>query len=77
MHTTTETDDVSFADDFLPGAEAIAEFYFGPPVTRKKKRQVYYRADRKLLPIFHVGNQICSRKSLIRADHAKRAAEEA
>jgi hypothetical protein len=67
--------EIPFADDLLNGAAEIAEFFYGRPVTREKKRKVYYRAERKEFPIFHIGNQLCARKSTLRADIAKREAQ--
>jgi hypothetical protein len=49
-------------DDLLEGASEIAEFMFGD---RTKRRKIYHLLDR--LPVFHLGNTICARKSSLLA----------
>jgi hypothetical protein len=51
---------ISLADDLLEGASAIAEFYFGDP---RKRRKVYHLVEKGALPVFHLGEKICARKS--------------
>ena len=50
------------ADDLLQGADEIAD-HMGPNWNR---RRVYYVFERKLLPIFRLGNRLCMRKSTAR-----------
>jgi hypothetical protein len=50
----------ALADDLLYGADAIAAFLFGDP---KLRRKVYHL--RPKLPLFHMGNAICGRKSTL------------
>jgi hypothetical protein len=53
MATTT----TPLSEDLLTGAQAIAD-HLGWPI-----RRVYYVADRKALPIGHVGALLIARKS--------------
>jgi hypothetical protein len=62
------------ADDLMDGANEIAEFLYGRPVTPEKKRRVYYIAERRTLPIFTIGSILHARKSTLRAEIAKREA---
>ena len=55
-------DDIELADDLLEGAEDIAT-HMGPNWNR---RRVYYVFERKLLPIFRLGNRLIARKSTLR-----------
>ena len=48
------------ADDLLEGADAIATFMGW------NRRRVYYAAERKLIPIFHMGDHLAARKSTLR-----------
>jgi hypothetical protein len=48
---------VQLSEDLLTGAEAIAA-YLGWPT-----RRVYYHANRRYLPIKHVGQLLVARKS--------------
>jgi hypothetical protein len=48
------------ADDLLSGVPAIAEF------TGRPSRRVYYLAEKKLIPLFKVGDRWCGRKSTLR-----------
>lgn len=52
---------VTLADDLLDGAEAIAEFLGAKP------RRVYYLAQKKHLPIGHVGGKLIARRSELTA----------
>ncbi len=66
-----ETD---LADDLLEGADEIAAFMGW------NRRRVFYAAERKLIPIFRVGNRLSARKSSLRQridDLEQRAIEEA
>ncbi len=62
------------ADDLLEGADEIAAFMGW------NRRRVFYAAERKLIPIFRVGNRLSARKSSLRRrieDMEQRATEEA
>ncbi len=62
------------ADDLLEGADEIAAFMGW------NRRRVFYAAERKLIPIFRVGNRLSARKSSLRRrieDLEQRATEEA
>ena len=62
------------ADDLLEGATEIGAYLDWT------RRRVFYAAERKLMPIFHVGNRLCARKSSLRRrieDLEQRATEEA
>ena len=48
------------ANDLLEGADAIAT-YMG-----WNRRRVYYVAERKLFPIFRMGDHLAARKSTLR-----------
>ena len=48
------------ADDLLSGVPAIAEFTGWP------ERRVYYLAEKKLIPLFKIGDRWCGRKSTLR-----------
>ncbi len=50
----------NLADDLLEGADEIAAFMGW------NRRRVFYAAERKLLPIFRVGNRLSARKSTLR-----------
>ena len=52
------------ANDLLEGADEIAEFLYGD---RKKRRKVYYLAQKRCLPFFKIGEMICARRSRLRA----------
>jgi len=58
MSTTPD----SLADDLLRGADAIAAFMFGDSGNRKK---IYYLAERKEIPVFRLGCELCARKSTL------------
>jgi len=60
--TTSGKADASFAEDLLPGAEAIADFVYGD---RKQRRKIYHLAETRQLPVFRLGNQVCARRSAI------------
>ncbi len=47
------------ADDLLEGADAIATFMGW------NRRRVYYAAERKLIPIFRMGDHLSARKSTL------------
>jgi hypothetical protein len=51
------------ADDILEGADAIAEYLFGP--RGGGRRKVYYLAECSKLPIFRLGSVLCARKSVL------------
>ncbi len=62
------------ADDLLEGADEIAA-YLG-----WNRRRVFYAAERKLIPIFRIGNRLSARKSSLRKrieDLEQKATEEA
>jgi hypothetical protein len=62
------------ANDLLEGADEIAAFMGW------NRRRVFYAAERKLIPIFRVGNRLSARKSSLRRrieDLEQRATEEA
>jgi hypothetical protein len=61
----------NFSNDAMRGARAIAVYLFGSD-ERKYQRRVYGMAAKKVLPFFHMGREICLRKST----HAKRVAAE-
>ena len=48
------------ADDLLSGVPAIAAFTGWP------ERRVYYLAEKKLIPLFKLGDRWCGRKSTLR-----------
>jgi hypothetical protein len=48
------------ADDLLSGVPAIAEFTGWP------ERRVYYLAEKKLIPLFKIGDRWHGRKSTLR-----------
>jgi len=50
------------AQDLLEGADAIAAFMFGDP---RKRRRVYYLAERGLIPAFKLGETLCARRSTL------------
>lgn len=64
------SNDSVLSDDFLEGAEAIAEFMFGD---KARRRRVYYLAG--ALPIFRLGTTLCARKSALLAAIAEREME--
>jgi hypothetical protein len=53
---------LTLGEDVLVGAAAISGFMFGRPQDR---RRVYYLAERKRLPVFHLGAVICARRSVL------------
>ncbi len=62
------------ANDLLEGADEIAAFMGW------NRRRAFYAAERKLIPIFRVGNRLSARKSSLRRrieDLEQRATEEA
>ena len=62
------------ADDLLEGATEIGAFLGWP------RRRVFYAAERKLIPIFRIGNRLSARKSSLRKrieDLEQKATEEA
>lgn len=48
------------ASDIICGAEAIATELLGDA---KKRRQVYYLAEKHSLPVFRMGGMLCARRS--------------
>jgi predicted kinase len=63
--------DNPLADDLLVGAAAIADYLYGDPA---KRRKVYGLAESKALPLFHMGREICARKSTLQKWVAAREA---
>lgn len=57
------TNETPLHEDLLDGAGEISEFLYGD---RKKKRRVYYMADKGLIPITRKGRRLLSTKSAIR-----------
>ena len=55
----------TLADDLLIGAAAIADFIYGE--NSGKRRKVYGLAENKALPIFHIGRELCARRSELKA----------
>lgn len=55
--------------DILEGADAIAEFLFGPHDDLRKlkrsRRKIYYLSECTKLPIFRLGTMLCARKSVL------------
>ena len=51
--------EIDLADDLLEGADAIATFMGW------NRRRVYYAAERKLIPIFRMGDHLTARKSTL------------
>ena len=49
----------TIGDDLLRGAAKIAN-YTGLP-----RRRVYHLAERKLIPVFRLGSEVCARKSTL------------
>jgi hypothetical protein len=58
------SDNASIANDLLKGADEIAAFIFG---SRTKRRCVYHLVAHSRLPIFRLGDLICSRRSTLLA----------
>jgi hypothetical protein len=56
------TQQLSFSDDILRGARAIAGFYYGDPMHARK---VFHLAASGRFPVFREGNVICARKSTL------------
>ncbi len=52
----------ALADDMIIGADAIAWFLLKD---RKKRRRIYYLAEKTKLPIFRFGSRIAARKSVL------------
>ncbi len=50
------------ADDILHGAEEIAEFLYGD---RRSRRKVYHLVENGHIPFFKLGNNVCTRKSVL------------
>ena len=50
----------NLADDLLEGADEIAAFMGW------NRRRVFYADERKLIPIFRLGNRLSARKSTLR-----------
>ena len=61
------TEDLS--EDLLYGGDAIALFLFGD---RKHRRKVYHLVQTNQIPSFKYGATICSRRSMLLADIARR-----
>jgi hypothetical protein len=58
------SDNASIASDLLKGADEIAAFMFG---SRTKRRRIYHLVAHSKLPIFRLGDLICSRRSTLLA----------
>ena len=58
--TTLGDSQVNLSDDLLEGADEIAEFLYGD---RKKRRRVYYLAQKGCLPVFNFGSTLCARRT--------------
>jgi len=71
--TTSRKADASFAEDFLQGAEEIAFFLYGD---RKQRRRIYHLAERKQIPVFKMGNQLCGRRNTFLARIAEQERQE-
>jgi hypothetical protein len=56
---------LDLADDLLEGVPEIAAF------TGQSQRRVYYLAEKKLLPLFKVGDRWTGRKSTLRKHYSK------
>ena len=56
------TTPAELASDILHGADEIAHFLYG---NKKHRRKVYRLAEAGKLPHFRLGNNICSRKSVL------------
>nr|WP_314256807.1 helix-turn-helix domain-containing protein [uncultured Devosia sp.] len=54
-----DDDDSDLRNDLVVGADAVAEFL---GMTR---RQVYGAVERRTLPLFKIGSQICVRRSVL------------
>lgn len=54
----------SISSDLLIGAAAISVFLYGTP---DKRRKVYHLAKTSRMPHFHMGSQICARRSELSA----------
>jgi hypothetical protein len=52
-------------DDMLEGAQAIAEFLFGPDDKGRNRRRVYHIVETGRLPVFRLGSVLCARKSVL------------
>jgi hypothetical protein len=52
--------ELTFSEDLLCGADAVAEFLFGDP---KYRRKVYYLWQKSKMPLFKLKSKICGRKS--------------
>ena len=50
--------------DVLEGAAQIAEFLYGSSDT-KRRRRIFYLAERRLIPVFRMGETICARRSTL------------
>jgi hypothetical protein len=50
--------------DLLEGAAQIAEFLYGSSDT-KRRRRIFYLAERRLIPVFRMGETICARRSTL------------
>lgn len=61
-HLSSAKHSPPLADDILHGAEEIAEFIFGE---RKSRRKIYHHLERGHIPFFKIGNNVCTRKSVL------------
>lgn len=52
-------------NDMLEGAQAIAEFLFGPDDKARNRRRVYHIVETGRLPVFRLGSVLCARKSVL------------
>jgi hypothetical protein len=66
MEPQTGPNDTShpLSNDLLRGADAIAQFIFGP-TERTGRRKVYYLAECTRIPVFRLGSVLCARRSVL------------
>jgi hypothetical protein len=69
--------ELPLAEDLMVGADDIGEFIYGPPITPKKRRDIYRNPFG--FSFFKHGNALAAFKSTIRAElaAAQQAAREA
>jgi hypothetical protein len=59
------------AEDRLDGARAIAEFYYGPPVTPETLRKTYYGIERGYIKAGKRGNSLTASKKVLIEQHRR------
>lgn len=64
---TDERNGESIADDLLEGAGAIAKFLYGKDSSSLRRKVYYFASEAKgsRLPVFHLSNTICARRSTL------------